>query len=126
MGECNTILSAYTLLHSHIDFIVRIIFPKFCKVAPFTLLLLCTGYCTFLKVLFNPLPNKPWFLCVCSTSLWKTLWEKEQLLVTSTCSCSHSVFYRLEKFLPNSLNSTLLSANSFSLEETKICRLGKA
>ena len=30
---------------------------------------------------FNPFPNKPWFSCVCSTSLLKTLWEKEKLLV---------------------------------------------
>ena len=36
---------------------------------------------------------KPWFLRVCSTSLLKTLWEKEKLLVTSNFSCSHSVFY---------------------------------
>ena len=28
----------------------------------------------------NPFPNKPWFLRVCSTSLLKTLWEKENLL----------------------------------------------
>ena len=27
---------------------------------------------------FNPLPNKPWFLRVCSASLSKTLWEKEK------------------------------------------------
>ena len=32
---------------------------------------------------FNPFPNKPWFLRVCSTSLLKTLWEKEKLVVTS-------------------------------------------
>ena len=25
---------------------------------------------------FNPLPNNPWFLCVCSTTLLKTLYEK--------------------------------------------------
>ena len=41
----------------------------------------------------NPFPNKPWFLRVCSTSLSKTLWEKEKLLVTSNFSFSHSVFY---------------------------------
>ena len=41
----------------------------------------------------NPFPNKPWFLRVCSTSLLKTLWEKEILLVTSNFSFSHSVFY---------------------------------
>ena len=41
----------------------------------------------------NPFPNKPWFLHVCGTSLLKTLWEKEKLLVTSNFSFSHSVFY---------------------------------
>ena len=40
-----------------------------------------------------PFPNKPWFLRVCSTSLWKTLWEKEKLLVTSNFSFFHNVFY---------------------------------
>ena len=42
---------------------------------------------------FNPFPNKPWFLCVCSTSPLKTLQEKEKLLVTSSFCFSHSVFY---------------------------------
>ena len=45
------------------------------------------------NIWFNPFPNKPWFLRVCSTSLLKTLWEKEKLLVTSNFSFSHSVFY---------------------------------
>ena len=44
---------------------------------------------------FNPFPNKPWFLRVCSTSLLKTLREKEKLLVTSNFSFSHSVFFQL-------------------------------
>ena len=35
----------------------------------------------------------PRFLCVCSTSLLKTLQEKEKLLVMSNFSFSHSVFY---------------------------------
>ena len=42
---------------------------------------------------FNPFPNKPWFLLVCSTSLLKTVWEKEKLLLTSNFSFPHSVFY---------------------------------
>ena len=46
---------------------------------------------------FNPFPNKPWFLCVCNTSLLKTLREKEKLLVTSNFSLSHSVFYPFEE-----------------------------
>ena len=43
--------------------------------------------------IFNPFPNKPWFLYVCSTSLLETLWEKEKLLFRSNFSFSHSVFY---------------------------------
>ena len=42
---------------------------------------------------YNPFKNKPLFLLVCSTSLLKTLREKEKLLVTSNFSFSHSVFY---------------------------------
>ena len=45
------------------------------------------------QILFNPFPNKPWFLRVCCTSLLKTLWDKEKLLITSNFSFSHSVFY---------------------------------
>ena len=45
---------------------------------------------------FNPFPNtSPDFLPVCRTSLLKTLWEKEKLLVTSNFSFSHCVFYPL-------------------------------
>ena len=44
-------------------------------------------------IYLNPFQNKPWFVCVCSTSLLKTLWEKEKLLVTSNFSFSHSVLY---------------------------------
>ena len=45
----------------------------------------------------NPFPNKPWFLRVCSTSILKTLWEKEKLLISSNFSFSHSVFYLFEE-----------------------------
>ena len=64
---------------------------------------------------FHSFLNKPWFLRVCSTSLLK----KEKFLVMSNISFSHSIFYPLENFLPFSLNS-------FSLEEPKICPLGKS
>ena len=59
---------------------------------------------------YNPNPNKPWFLRVCSISLLKTLWEKEKLLVTSNFSFSHSVFYPFWRTLCHS-------------HQTKICRL---
>ena len=51
-----------------------------------------------LNVLLNRFPNKPLFLCICSTSLLKTLWEKEKLLVTGNFSFSHSVFYLFAEF----------------------------
>ena len=47
----------------------------------------------YIFFLLNPFPNKPWFLRVCNTSLWKTMLEKEKLIVTSNFSFSHSVFY---------------------------------
>ena len=37
---------------------------------------------------FNPFPNKPWFLRVCITSLWKTLLGKEKLLLFPQCFLS--------------------------------------
>ena len=52
---------------------------------------------TVLVPSFNPFPNKPLFLRVCSTSLLKKLWEKEKLLVTSIFSSSHGVFYMFEE-----------------------------
>ena len=55
-------------------------------------------FCTS-KHVHNPFPNKPCFLHVCSTYLLK-------ISAIST-------------------NLKLSSANSFSLEEFKICRLGK-
>ena len=42
----------------------------------------------------KPFPNQPLFWHVCNTSVLKTLWEKEKLLVMSNFSFSHSVFYR--------------------------------
>ena len=42
---------------------------------------------------FNPLRNKPLYFSVCRTSLLKTLWEKEKLLVKSYFSFFHNVFY---------------------------------
>ena len=41
----------------------------------------------------NPFPSKPWFLGVCSTSLFKTQWEMEKLLATRNFSFSQCVFY---------------------------------
>ena len=74
----------------------------------------------------TPFPNKPWFLRVCCISLLKTLEVKgeiahnEQFLPFPKCFLPI-----LKNFLPFSPNLKSSSANSFSLEESKISRLGK-
>ena len=55
---------------------------------------------SYVKSLGPPLtPSQisPGFLRVCSTSLLKTRWEKEKLLVTSNFSFSHSVFHPFQR-----------------------------
>ena len=47
----------------------------------------------YVVITVHPFPNKPWFLCVCCSSLLKTLWKKEKLLIMSNFTFSHSVFY---------------------------------
>ena len=70
--------------------------------------------------------TSPCFVRVCSTSLLKTPWEKEKLLIMSNFSFYHSVFYSFgENFLPFSSNLKLSFANSFNLEGSEICRLGE-
>ena len=73
----------------------------------------------------KPFPKQALVLPVCSSSLLNTLWKKEKSLVMSNFYFSHSVFHPFGNFLQFSSNMKLLSANSFTLEESKICRLGK-
>ena len=72
--------------------------------------------------LLNPFPNKPWVLHVCTISLLKTLWEKEKLVITSNFSFSPMFSTLLDNFRLFSSSLKLSSANSFSLEESKICK----
>ena len=62
--------------------------------------------------LSQTIANKPWFLRVCSTSLLKTLWEEENLLVTSNFSFSRSVFHLFEE--PSAI---------FNKNEIVVCKL---
>ena len=84
----------------------------------------------------DPHPNEPLFLRVCNKRLLKTLWKDEKFLIMSNFSFPTVFPNHWENFLP--FSSTLLEtlppissnlklspANSFSLEESKICRLGK-
>ena len=73
----------------------------------------------------NSFPNKPWFLCVCSTSLLKTLLEKKKLLVTSNFSFYYSVFYHFGERSAIFIKFKMSSANSFNLEESEFVVLEK-
>ena len=74
----------------------------------------------------DPFPNKPWFLRVCRKGLLKTLRKKREIARNEQFLFFSKVFsFRFESFLPFSLNIKLSSANSFSLEDSKMCRLGK-
>ena len=66
---------------------------------------------------FNPFPNKPWFLRVYSTSLLKTLWENEKLLVTSNFSFSHSVF--------NLFGELTAICMKFEIIVSQLCEFGR-
>ena len=67
--------------------------------------------------LINPFRNKPRFLCVCSISCWKTLWEKEKLLLISNSPFPMVFSTCLENFLPFSSRLKLSSGSSFSLDK---------
>ena len=74
---------------------------------------------------FNHFPNKPWFLRVCSTSLLKTLWEKEKLLVTSNFSFSHSVFHPFRKLSAIFIEFEIVVCKLFQFEGVQNVSFGK-
>ena len=69
---------------------------------------------------FNPFPNKPGVLCVCSTSFFFFFSFKNTV---GKGEIARYEFGKFGNFLPFSSNLKLSSANSFSLEEYKICCL---
>ena len=72
---------------------------------------------------FNPFPNEPLFLCVCSTSLVNTGGKRSNCSEQVISPFPEVFSTPFEEFLPFSSNIKLSSANSYSLEETKICCL---
>ena len=75
--------------------------------------------------ILNPFPNKPWFLRVCSTSLLKTLREKEKLLVTRNFSFSHSVFYPFGKLSAISIKFKIAVCLLFQFGSVQNMSFGK-
>ena len=74
----------------------------------------------------NLFPNWPLFLHVCGTSLLKTLWEKEKLLVMSDCFFSRSIscsFRELSTFFLKKIWNCHLQFRS--VRKSKICHLVK-
>ena len=78
-----------------------------------------------MKLFLNPFPNK-------STSTWlpyksfENTVGKEEIARNEQFLPFPTVFSTLfENFLPFMSNEKMSSANSFSLEESKICRLGE-
>ena len=70
--------------------------------------------------LLYPFPNKPWVLCVCSTNLFENTVGKGEIARNEQFLLFPTVFSTLlENFLSFS------SIFKFSLEKSKICRLGK-
>ena len=76
-------------------------------------------------LLLNPFPNKLWFLCVCSTSLLKTLWEKEKLLVTSNFSFSHHVFYPFRELSAIFIEFEIVVCSLFQFGRVRNLSFGK-
>ena len=84
-------------------------------------------YFTFQYIIFENIQEKEKLLLrACSTSFLKIQWEKDNLLPMSNISFSHCVFYHFgELSTISSQEKKMSSANSFNLEESKICCMGK-
>ena len=67
----------------------------------------------------NPFPNKPFYLCVCSIILLKTLWEKKKLLVASNFAFSYSIFYLFGELSAIFINFRIIVCKLFQFESIK-------
>ena len=73
----------------------------------------------------TPFPNKPWFLHVCHTSLLKTLWEKEKLLVTSNFSFFHNVSYHFHELFAIFMKFEIVVCKLFQFGREENLSFGK-
>ena len=76
-------------------------------------------------VSLNPFPNNPSFLHVCSTSLKKNTVGKEEIARNEPFLLFPQCFLPICRILTILSNLKSLSSNTLSLEESKICHLGK-
>ena len=73
---------------------------------------------------YNPFPNKPWFVSVCSISLLKILREKKEFFIGSNFSFSHNVFYPFRELSAIFIQFKLIVCKPFEFRKSYICRLG--
>ena len=69
----------------------------------------------------QPIPKQALVLMCLQYKSFENTWGKREIAPFPTVFSTS-----LEKFLPFSSNLNLSSANFFSLEESRICRLGKS
>ena len=69
--------------------------------------------------------TSPGFFVSANTSLLKTLWEKEKLLVTSNFSLSHSVFYPFGELSPIFIEFEIVVCKLFQFGSFLILSFGK-
>ena len=88
----------------------------------------CSGRHDTTEILLKwrqPFPKQTLFLDVCSTSLLKTLWEKEKLLVTSNFSFSHSVFYQFGELSAIFIKLVIVICELFQFRRVENLSFGK-
>ena len=78
----------------------------------------------YLGSILNPFPNKPWFLRAIEV-FWKHCGKRINCSLRAISPFPTVFSTRLENLLTFSSSLKLSSANTLSLKESKICRLGK-
>ena len=71
----------------------------------------------------DPFPKQTFIFTCLQYKSFENTEGKEEIAVNEQCLLFHVFFMLFENSQPFSLNLKLLSASSFSLEESKICHL---
>ena len=77
------------------------------------------------KIMINPFPKKPGFHMSVVQTFWKHYGKRRNCLRQAISPFLTRFLYPFRELSVNLINLKLSSSNSFSLEESKICHLGK-
>ena len=107
--------------------------PLFCcNISPWNIkylapnMALLQNYTLFCHSLFNSLQHNPYFYWPMERSLLKTLWEKENMVVTSIFLFSHNVFYLSQKIFYFSVNLICRLQMSSIWTSLSFCHLARS